>query len=330
MELLAMSHRIANRGLTIAATLALLLTATPRLAFSWGDEGHHIVGDVAEAALANNPAILTKVQTIFGSGVHLRDFATCADRIREFVRAQAKKPADLDPTCKPFVAKFAAPSDLPGRFPHSDKWHFIDIAVDGKQHSLADVRTFCDPNGCAPKMIEHYRDALTPTAGSAVQAEAILFLTHLVGDIHQPLHSAERNNDVGGNLVLVTFFSHPFKLHPVWDDEIIKNMTDAQGKPLPNPDSRAQFVVSSLPQPGTVDPWQWSLDANAKAVSTAYVDNGQSLPDKRNPPGVTLHSAMYQAAGNPVVVAQLRLAGVRLARLLSDRLSSPAPLSKTK
>jgi hypothetical protein len=317
-------NRNVKRRLMIIAVVISFLAATPYPGFSWGDEGHHIVGDVAEAALSNNPAVLTKVQAIFGSGVHLRDLATCADRIRDFVRAQGKGPATLDPTCAPFVAKFAAESDLPSRFPHSDKWHFIDIPVDGKQHSQADVRSFCDPNGCAPQMIEHYRDALTPTASAAVQAEAILFLTHFVGDVHQPLHAAERNNDAGANLVRVKFFGMSFPLHHVWDDEIINHMTDGQGKPLTTPASRSQFIVSSLPQPGIADPWQWGLDANAQAVSTAYVDNGRSLPDKRSPPGVTLHSAAYQTAANPVVVAQLRLAGVRLAKLLSDKLNSSA------
>jgi len=309
----------------IAAVVISFLAATPYPGFSWGDEGHHIVGDVAEAALSNNPAVLAKVQAVFGSGVHLRDLATCADRIRDFVRGQTQKnPPPLDLTCAPFVAKFAAASDLPSRFPHSDKWHFIDIPVDGKQHSQADVRSFCDPNGCAPKMIEQYRDALTPVASTAVQAEAILFLTHFVGDVHQPLHAAERNNDAGGNLVKVVFFGGSFPLHHVWDDEIINHMMDGQGNPLATPAARSQFVVSSLPQPGTADPWQWGLDANAKAVSTAYVDNGRTLPDKRTAPGVKLHSASYQTAANAVVVDQLRLAGVRLAKLLSDKLGSSA------
>jgi len=41
------------------------------------------------------------------------------------------------------------------------------------------------------------------------RADALKYLVHFVGDIHQPLHSAERNGDKSGNGRLVFFLDRP-------------------------------------------------------------------------------------------------------------------------
>src|SRR5689334_18858800 len=50
---------------------------------------------------------------------------------------------------------------------------------------------------------------------------ALKFLTHYVGDIHQPLHIGCKK-DKGGNSIEVQLFSRRTNLHAVWDDGIIK------------------------------------------------------------------------------------------------------------
>src|SRR5215471_2906960 len=172
-----------------------ILFLLPAQCWAWGNEGHRLVGAIADAALAGTPAVMNRVHAVFGPSVHLSDLSTCADRIRDFVRDHGS--AQLDAQCAPLIAKFSTPQELLTDFPHSDKWHFINIPFDGHTHSLSDVRTFCGNLSCAPDRIEHYRDTLSPSASVAANAEAILFLTHLVGDLHQPLHCAERHNDNG-------------------------------------------------------------------------------------------------------------------------------------
>ena len=56
-----------------------------------------------------------------------------------------------------------------------------------------------------------------------VRAEALKFVVHFVGDIHQPLHCAERSDDRGGNARLVFFLDQPraMNLHSVWDTQIL-------------------------------------------------------------------------------------------------------------
>src|SRR5215831_19500413 len=221
-----------KRHSPIAITLVAMLLA-PSPAFSWGNEGHHLVGAIADKVLTQNPndptdkKVLAQLHAVFGPSFQLRDIATCADRIRDFVREAEKaqqtkgkgkgktQTPTLDAACAPLIAKFSTPENLPAAFPHSDKWHFIDTPL-GTAHSLADIKSFCGPNLCAPDRIEHYREQLTAVAKVSEKAESILFLTHLVGDLHQPLHSAERKNDVGGNELFVTVFGQSFQLHHVW------------------------------------------------------------------------------------------------------------------
>ena len=45
-------------------------------------------------------------------------------------------------------------------------------------------------------------------------------LIHLVGDIHQPMHTG-RSDDQGGNKIKVMWFNEPKNLHQVWDDQLI-------------------------------------------------------------------------------------------------------------
>jgi hypothetical protein len=65
----------------------------------------------------------------------------------------------------------------------------------------------------------------------AQAAQALRFVIHFVGDIHQPLHCATRvshahpEGDRGGNLFMVAVSdengsSHPAKLHGYWDGEL--------------------------------------------------------------------------------------------------------------
>ena len=141
------------------------------------------------------------------------------------------------------------------RFAHANKWHFINIPFDGHQHSLNDVQSFCGANLCAPERIQHYKDTLSVNATVAVQAEALVFLAHLVGDLHQPLHSVVRNNDAGGNSVIVQIFKGEFTLHHVWDDEIIIRMQNTQGVALGTEALRSHHLSAILPDSGPFNPW---------------------------------------------------------------------------
>src|SRR5262249_7698381 len=120
--------------------------------------------------------------------------------------------------------------------------------------------------------------------------------------------SAERNGDHGGNDVMVTFYGQPMKLHALWDTGLIMHTVYAWGAYV----TRLETTwfpgrdVSGLDGGTTVS---WALEAHRFAHDVAY-----DLPD-----GNVLGD-VYYAKALPVVDRQLALAGLRLARLLTDTL----------
>jgi hypothetical protein len=74
-------------------------------------------------------------------------------------------------------------------------------------------------------MIEHFEEVLADkTKPKEERAEALKFLVHLIGDLHQPLHVVERHGDKGGNKRLVFFLDRQkaVSLHEVWDGLMIR------------------------------------------------------------------------------------------------------------
>ena len=47
-------------------------------------------------------------------------------------------------------------------------------------------------------------------------------LVHIVGDVHQPMHTG-RPEDLGGNKIKLSWFNQPTNLHAIWDDKIIES-----------------------------------------------------------------------------------------------------------
>jgi hypothetical protein len=50
--------------------------------------------------------------------------------------------------------------------------------------------------------------------------EALKYLVHLVGDLHQPLHLGHAE-DLGGNKVIFQWFGKPMNIHQIWDGQLI-------------------------------------------------------------------------------------------------------------
>jgi len=224
----------------------------------------------------------------------------------------------------------------------TDAWHFIDIPL---RASRGNVRRFCPRRtGCILSALTRelavLRDATAPPRR---KAEALMFVIHLVGDLHQPLHCAT-NNDRGGNCLPVAYFGsvpHPEypgadfyqpNLHVVWDALIIDRLLDHHGSGwlAHTLDNRfaAQIDVWKL-DPVDLDAWAW--ETHQVARETAYgrlpiaipVAEPRAVHDCRevSAPLLRLHEQLgqaYQRATAPVVQEQLAKAGIRLAMVLNQ------------
>src|SRR4051794_33270928 len=198
-------HRIAAIGLG-----AILLTGMAGQADAWGPEGHAIVADIAEAHLT--PAAAAQVTRLLAleDRQHLDHVASWADGIRASHRETAP-------------------------------WHFVDIPLDAVNY---DPARDCAGGNCVVSKISQFTAVLAN--GSAVDADrlnALKWVVHFVGDIHQPLH-AEDHDDRGGNDVRLTYFSKSTNLHSIWDGGIIEQATGLRVGPSFSIDYAAVSAVA--------------------------------------------------------------------------------------
>jgi len=167
-------------------------------------------------------------------------------------------------------------------------WHYIDIPR-GKHKG--ELNEYCGTEGCVTRAIEEQRAILKAKSVDPLKrAEAIRYLIHFVGDMHQPLH-AINNADNGGNCVAVKYFRHdplPNPLHPeredyspnlhqVWDTEIVERDME-----ISNPfryadelDEKFHAQTAALEAAGIhVETWAW--ESHERAETAVY----DALPEK--------------------------------------------------
>jgi hypothetical protein len=117
-------------------------------------------------------------------------------------------------------------------YAQTQNWHFIDLEIDNP-----DIKTACfgrpalppgtlASNGLAKAcIVDKINQFTAELKNSKLDFEerlfALKFLLHLVGDLHQPLHTAD-NNDRGGNEVKVWTGAKTQPLHAVWDTELVR------------------------------------------------------------------------------------------------------------
>lgn len=257
-------------------------------AFGWGPEGHEIVGRIAELRLT--PATAQAVNLLLNKSnqfavVHLSDVANWADHVRK----------DRSET---------AP------------WHFVDIPFAAEAY---DVERDCTSHqGCVVDAITRFATILSQDQATTIaRTEALKFLVHFAGDIHQPLHCAERNGDRGGNLCMVRWpgDSKPVKLHAVWDVNLPREILGSQHlAPLPYADKLNASITpenAAVWSAGIAPDWAW--ESHQIAVTKIYPE----IPENGPPHRLSDDSIKK---GQTIVEQQLAKAGIRLAQILNTAL----------
>ena len=114
--------------------------------------------------------------------------------------------------------------------------------------------------------------SISSSESDNVRSYDVVWLEHLVGDVHQPLHATSRftknhpNGDAGGNLVYLCAKPCKYELHVYWDGLLGDDLTIDQAK---------QTVDSLLMagEPKGADnamPRSWANESFDLAKSTAY------------------------------------------------------------
>jgi hypothetical protein len=225
-------------------------------------------------------------------------------------------------------------------------WHYIDIPRGKHRGSL---EAYCDAEGCVTRAIEEQRAILKDKSAEPLKrAEAIRYLIHFVGDLHQPLH-AINNADNGGNCVPVKYFHHePLlnpvhperedylpNLHQVWDTEIVE-----RDMKVSNPhryadelDEKFRSETAAWGAAGIhVENWVWESHECAEGVVYgAFPEKIGIEPDLKpkscadnNHMGKRMFekhlaiSEAYQSSAAKAAETGLAEAGIRLAMILND------------
>jgi hypothetical protein len=187
----------------ITLGVTCLILSLPLTSQAWGAGGHMMVAQIAFARL--NPRAKANVKALLALPINP---AAISSQSPDFVNA-AHWADDLRP------------------FPEFDSFkplHFIDTPFSTDGTPLPELPT---PN--IVTALEDNVNILKTSTDKNAQAQALRFIIHFVGDIHQPLHSATRvdsanpDGDRGGNLVrlMVPDKDGQLKqtnLHSYWDN----------------------------------------------------------------------------------------------------------------
>jgi hypothetical protein len=265
---------------TIATLLAIILPAVAGTAAAWGDIGHRIVAELAWRQL--DPSAKAEVQRLLKADGDdsLPDIASWPDRLRDNPETKDLGKA----TSMLHYADF-----------HDPKCHY-DPPVD------------CADGKCVIGGIEKYVAILGDRHKSnAERAEALKFVVHFVGDVHQPLHAGNRD-DKGGNEYQVQFDGKGTNLHSVWDSKLLYTSNlkwDAYA------DRLAAEGPVKLPKPMAPldNPYaQWAEESCQVVAQPGFYPDSHKIDDA------------YVAKNLPVAELRLREAGKRLADLLNKTL----------
>ncbi len=304
----------------IRSLFLLLFLACPVKA--WWCEGHQIVALIAEHHLT--PSALAGVNALL-------------------------KGQPIDPSLRRFcqsedlMADASTWADDAKKTEQTGTWHYMDIPLSQKH---GDVEQWCKPvgpvvngqerAGCILSALRYNLNVLHDDKESDLEkAKALRYLIHLVGDLHQPLHTTA-NNDQGGNCTPIQFFADPkiTNLHSVWDGMIVNNSILPKGSSIPNEANALDAKFGSKFKDWTkhgIDFDKWVKESHEISEKVVY----GKLEPRVNPEPFNQREtckdhterytsehlkidAAYQSAAVPVIEERLAKAGYRLAEVLNQ------------
>ncbi|WP_294215845.1 S1/P1 nuclease [uncultured Sphingomonas sp.] len=203
-------------------------------------------------------------------------------------------------------------SDGKSRFGYAYTWHFQDVNI-CQPFTLEEA---CKDGNCVSAQITRDVAILKNKRLPAKErAQALVFLIHFVGDLHQPLHAGEKN-DKGGNDVAAAYGSYSpkrFNLHSIWDGTLAERaITTGPSLVRRYPAAEKRRIAAG----NVVD---WSRESYQVAHDVVYTSALKGDPCAPSPAKVTLDEATIEKLV-PVARLEVERGGLRLAKLLDQAL----------
>lgn len=247
--------------------LSIILTVTTTKADDWGKTGHRVTGEVAEKYLSKKAK--KAIQKLL-NGESLAFVSTYADEIKSDDQYRSYGP-----------------------------WHYVNVPFD-KTYETHEH----NENGDVIQGIDQCIEVLkSETSTREEKAFHLRLLVHLVGDLHQPMHTGI-SEDKGGNDFQVRWYNDGTNLHSVWDTKMIESYGMSYSELANN---LPQLSKEELKTMAGGNHREWMEDSRV-LVKDIYANTtvGEKLG----------YRYMYDYF--TTVRNQLQKAGVRLAALLND------------
>lgn len=309
-----------RQRIRVLTLIALCAVFTSRCALAWNSIGHMTVAWVAYQQLTpaerSRAATLLALNPYFDKWKAMVPAGSTEEQANLYIFMMAATwPDEIKAEGSGYTGNNTPPAgELPSlNDGYEDKqahkyWHFVDQPFGKKGLTLPPIP---EPN--ITEKITVLRAALATDEPDALKSYDLVWLLHLVGDLHQPLHATTRvtsgqpKGDQGGNLVTVKTSAK--ELHAFWDNALGEGQTKDFAK--------AAAIAPTLP-PADPDKAKddkeadWAAESFALAKSTVY----------RAPIGLQTGpykmTAAYTARTKKVSEQQVSLAGARLATLLKE------------
>lgn len=169
----------------------VLLTATISLILmSWGYTGHRTIGRITESYLSANAK--AAVKDLLGDE-DIADAATWADEARKF--PELKETAN---------------------------WHFLNLPLGLSYKDFKNMVDTMKQANVYSALIKAEGTLKQKTASKKEKINALKFVLHFVGDIHQPMH-VSRAEDKGGNTIQLNYEGKGTNLHSLIDTKLLEH-----------------------------------------------------------------------------------------------------------
>ncbi|KRD34202.1 endonuclease [Lysobacter sp. Root916] len=261
----------------IRALFIALLFLLPFDALAWGTLGHRLVALLALGEL--DPAVRRDIDALLVGEPDptLAGIANWADELRAH---------------DPNLGKQSA------------KWHYVNL---GEENCAYEPARDCPMGGCVIEAIRKQTEILSDRKRTREERlQALKFVVHFVGDVHQPLHAGYAR-DKGGSDVQIQFNGRGSNLHQLWDS----GMLNAAGL-----DENAWLLrLRALPLAVTVSEPALPPDSPAWAQASCRI----ALQPGLYPAKATVDEN-YVQTWRPEAEAQLRRGGSHLAAVLNAAL----------
>jgi hypothetical protein len=253
-------------------TILLVFSYTTEM-YAWGKQGHRVIAEIAEQNL-NRRAHRRVIELL--DNYPMAYWSDWSDAIR---------------------------SDTTDQFTRTLIWHYINIPSNLSRVDFQNsVYNFHQENVyfAVNYLQEVLRDRNTSEREKAI---ALRHLIHFVGDLHNPMHTA-REEDLGGNRIIVTWFGNERNLHSIWDSGVVDdNYSYTEYANILN-GVLTKDCRRAIQQGKPID-WLWETYQITNQIY-AGVNAGDRL------------SFSYTYKWTPTVEQQFQRAGIRLANILNN------------